>query len=334
MLFIYGKNGDKYEVVNSADGTSRFLTLQELGAMTEGVKGFYDMEVNLNWIKAEMSKRLLMFHSFEFKELNLRLSKVTGLITCIDPCEKIYWRFMESTEFMYIMYSYKPTDLSSFDTSNVRCMRGMFRECNFQSLDISCLDTSKVTDMSGMFYKCSSLKTINLGNLDTSNVTDMSHMFGECRSLKSLDLSNFNTSKVTSMTSMFCNCESLETLNLDSFDTRNVTNMSVMFSRCFKLKSLDISGFDMTSAENIVYMFGDGTIHYHYILKYINSLHIMRFTGTGAAADTDETGPIGGLELLRKMEREVGMDFMSFTKEASLCRKALIEVLNTVKYSI
>ena len=60
----------------------------------------------------------------------------------------------------------------------------------------------------------------------------------------------------------------------------------------------------------------------------------MRFTGTGAAADTDETGPIGGLELLRKMEREVGMDFMSFTKEASLCRKALIEVLNTVEYSI
>lgn len=414
MLFIYGKNDEKYEVVNSDDGTSRFMTLQELGEMSEEVKGFNGREVNLNWIKAEMSKRLLMFHLFEYEELNLCLSKLTGLITCINPSEKIYWRFMESTEYMFetCFWDADAIDLSSFDTGNVVCMKGMFKGYSGKGLDISCLDTHNVTDMSGMFYNCKSLERINLGNLDTSkvtdmncmfsgcsslqavntevmdtsnvenmygmfsgckslgylnvssfitskvtnmecmfsgcinlesldvksfdthNVTDMSSLFSNCIKLKLLDLSNFNTSNVTTMSYMFCNCRSLEILYLSSFDTGSVRDMLAMFFNCDELKNLDLRNFDMKSVEDITYMFGDGVMHYHYIQKYIDALHIMRFIGSGAVVYTDETGMIEGMKLLRKMEKEIGMDFTSFTEKASFNRKVLENVLDEVVYSI
>ncbi|MDE7476547.1 MAG: DUF285 domain-containing protein [Lachnospiraceae bacterium] len=402
MLFIYGEEEGRYEVVDSSDGTSRFYTLGELGEIKESVLGYYGSYVELDWLRGEMAKRALLRGSHQIEELNLCLSESTGLVTCINPRKKIYWHFMESTENMFLLYIGDPIDMSSFDTSHVISMRGMFSRCTLRNIDLSNFDTSRVTDMSGMFYECKSLKSVNFGNmdfsnvrnmycmfsgctnletitsgssdtsnvenmsgmfsgcesleeldlsgLDTSNVTDMSHMFSvckgletlnvssfdtrnvkdmsgmfhDCRNLKALDISHFNTQNVISMGNMFGNCMKLEHLKLGQLNTSKVTDMMGMFSECIELRSLDVGSFDMKNVEDITYMFSQFRCSYNYIQEYIDSLYIEYFIGMDNVIDTEETGKMKGLPLLRKMEREVGMDFTSFTEEASYNREVLI----------
>ena len=119
-------------------------------------------------------------------------------------------------------------DLSSFDTSNVTDMAGMFSYASgVGSLDLSGFDTSNVTLMRSMFNTCYA-KTIIFGdNFDTSNVTDMSSMF-DGSTAASLDVSKFDTSKVTDMYRMFAYTRG-DSLDLTNFDTSNVTRMSDMF---------------------------------------------------------------------------------------------------------
>ena len=60
-------------------------------------------------------------------------------------------------------------------------MSGMFLRTNFTTLDLSSFDTSKVTDMSGMFYGSSKLKTIYIGkNWKINDGVDTSSMFYSC----------------------------------------------------------------------------------------------------------------------------------------------------------
>ena len=146
-------------------------------------------------------------------------------------------------------------DLSSFDTSNVTSMSGMFYECHsLTNLDLSGFDTSNVTDMSGMFYNCICLKNLDLSSFDTSNVTDMYGMFYSCYWLTNLDLSDFDTSNVTDMSRMFNGCHSLTNLDLNSFDTSNVTDMSRMISGCSSLTNLDLSSFDTSNVTDMSWM--------------------------------------------------------------------------------
>lgn len=131
-------------------------------------------------------------------------------------------------------------DLSSFNTSSLVSMAGMFQMFNqiTQTDTSSKLEkiifgdnfiTSNVTSMSSLFYHCNNLKEVDLSSFDTSNVTNMSGVFYSCSSLSTVDLSNFNTSKVTSMYAMFWHASSLHTLNLENFDTTNVLDMHRMF---------------------------------------------------------------------------------------------------------
>ena len=75
----------------------------------------------------------------------------------------------------------------------------MFSECNeLEYLDLSTFNTSKITNMEGLFNNCNKLKKIKgLNNFNTSNVINMVKMFQSCTELEYLDLSNFDTSKVT-----------------------------------------------------------------------------------------------------------------------------------------
>ena len=63
--------------------------------------------------------------------------------------------------------------LENFNTSNVKKMNGMFRNCSkLTELDLSNFDTSKVFNMAEMFINCSNLINLdmskaNFNNLDT-----------------------------------------------------------------------------------------------------------------------------------------------------------------------
>ena len=155
---------------------------------------------------------------------------------------------------------------NNYDTSNAVDMSKMFLNCtNLQTLDLSSFDTSNVTSMYGMFcmwdtninyFPTNNLLNITFGpNFNTSNVTDMQSMFAGLSELKELDVSNFNTSNVTTMYHMFYGCQSLETLDVSNFDTSKVTNMENMFAQCKNLSELDVSNFDTSKVINMKNMF-------------------------------------------------------------------------------
>ena len=66
------------------------------------------------------------------------------------------------------------TGLELLDTSNAVSISGMFQgfgqKCDSVSLDLSTFNTSKVERMAGMFNWCDSLESVNLSNWDTSSV--------------------------------------------------------------------------------------------------------------------------------------------------------------------
>ena len=109
--------------------------------------------------------------------------------------------------FRFIALGVKTLDLSGWNTSGVKNMMGVFRDCmNLKSLDLSGWNTSNVEDMSVMFYTCLDLESLDLSGWDVSNVKNMSGMFIDCTNLKSLDLSGWDTSKVKDMRNMFFEC--------------------------------------------------------------------------------------------------------------------------------
>lgn len=146
---------------------------------------------------------------------------------------------------------------TSFDTSEVKTMEGMFEGLeSMTSLDLKHFNTSNVTDMSSMFSGMKALTSLNIRSFDTSNVIDMSGMFQQTESLETLQLTNFNTSKVQDMSGMFAKMSSLEILDTTSFDTSKVTNMSKMFSES-NLSNLDLSHFNTISVKNMSSMFSN-----------------------------------------------------------------------------
>ena len=165
-------------------------------------------------------------------------------------------------------------DLSSFDTSNVVNMYGMFRMWNenncygsLQSLDLSGFDTSKVTKMGSMFAFNTSLTTLNVDNFNTKNVTDMYHMFVNCTRLKQINLTSFETENVINMYGMFESCNSLVELNLKNFDTSSVTNMGCMFVACNNLINLDFRNATFDRVEDSEGMFESSSSNIKIITK-------------------------------------------------------------------
>ena len=115
----------------------------------------------------------------------------------------------------------------------------------------STFNTSNVRDMSGMFKRCSSLISLDLSTFNTGSVTNMNSMFSGCSNLSSLDLSTFNTSRVTNMCYMFYVCNSLYTLDLSSFDTSSVgpdddySGCTGMFKGCDSLGNVKYNKNDL-----------------------------------------------------------------------------------------
>ncbi len=173
--------------------------------------------------------------------------------------------------------SLKELDLSSFNTSNVVQLYGIFMGCTkLEKVNLSSFDTKNVVEMSYMFYGCESLKKLDLSNFDTSSVcgkeyampgsakasylyyrfTGMKSMFSGCKELTELNVSSFDTAKVVGMNSMFSDCSNIQKLDLQNFNTTNARSVSGMFSGCSKLEYVDLSGFDLSNSVGYNSMYG------------------------------------------------------------------------------
>ena len=120
-------------------------------------------------------------------------------------CTSINDKPIVSMSYMFYDSVTSSVDLSSFETSNIINMKGMFYSMyNITSLDVDYFDTSNVTDMSYMFYSNRNLENIdNLQNFDTKNVTNMDEMFAYNKKIKSFKITNWDFSNVESIHNMF-----------------------------------------------------------------------------------------------------------------------------------
>jgi surface protein len=190
--------------------------------------------------------------------------------------------------------SFNDDNVTSWDTSNLTSMAGMFASSNGSARtmlfnqDIGGWDTGKVTDMSAMFQYATSfnqgLLFDPIGNLspllwNTSNVTNMSSMFegaadfnqpigfwdtGKVTNMSNMfagapvfdqGLSGWNTSSVTNMSSMFAGSGEFNR-DIGSWDTSKVTNMSGMFSNAKEFGRFNVSSIGSWNTSSVTNMSG------------------------------------------------------------------------------
>lgn len=150
-----------------------------------------------------------------------------------------------------------PIDFSSFNTSNVRTMAGMFSGACLPTIDIRNFNTMMVYDMSRMFADLTVTTSIDASGLQVPNVSNVDRIFSRSESLLSIDVSGWNLTGITDMSEMFADLPSLTNLNLHGFETRNVTNMKSMFKGASSLANLDLLSFDTSQVTNMASMFKD-----------------------------------------------------------------------------
>lgn len=142
-------------------------------------------------------------------------------------------------------------DISTWDTSNVTNMQGMFVGSRDFDQDISTWDTSKVTDMSNMFVAAEVFNQ-NIGGWDVSSVTDMSSMFASAESFNQ-NIGSWDTSSVTNMDSMFYGA-TVFNQDIGSWDVSTVTDMSYMFADTEQFNQ-DIGPWDVSAVTEMDRMF-------------------------------------------------------------------------------
>ena len=120
--------------------------------------------------------------------------------------------------------------------------------------NLSDFDTTNIKDMSYMFYNCSSIIELpDISNWNTKNVNNMSYMFYNCSSLLIMpDISKWNTSNVENVSYMFYNCSSITHLpDISKWDTNNIKFLNNIFSYCESLTNLpDLS--KLTTSKSLI----------------------------------------------------------------------------------
>lgn len=93
------------------------------------------------------------------------------------------------------------------DTRNASKMVGMFEEAKISGdLDLTSFNTSKVRNMKRMFKDCTA-RNINVSTFDTSSCNKFDEMFMGCNNLESLDLRNFTFNATASKHKIIYGCK-------------------------------------------------------------------------------------------------------------------------------
>lgn len=220
-------------------------------------------KIDMDGINTSRVKNMsYMFHSGSglYKEINL---------ASFDTSNVEDMSYMFATAGMKTMENLLPLDLSHFNTSKVKSMKGMFYHSFLPSLNIRNFDTSSVEDMSFMFYSLKYVTDLDLSGWNVKKVNNIVVLFGDKYSLKNLNLSGWELDSITNMDSMFSSFHELRSLNLTGFTTKNVTNMEYMFSSTVKLADLDLSSFDTSKVTNMRGMFSN--------MQALNNINLSSF---------------------------------------------------------
>ena len=192
------------------------------------------------------------------KSLGALLVSVTGhKFTTNDALSEAVYMWISDKTSAATTYG----DISTWDTSLITDMSGLFKGYATFNDDISNWDTTKVTNMSEMFYGAYYFNQ-DLG-WDTSSVADMSYMFS--RSGLWGGVGDWITSSVTNMEQMFSDTMYFKEY-IGNWDTSSVTNMKNMFSGATAFNNGKEKGmqgspmnWDTSSVHDMSGMFGGAT---------------------------------------------------------------------------
>ena len=234
-------------------------------------------------------------------------------------CTSINKKAIVSMSSMFYGSKTSKIDLSSFDTSNVVNMSGMFNSCtNINKLNLRNFDTSKVSNMVTMFYSATSLEEVNLDGFDLTSSTSGSNILGGmfsgannlkrvsmknwkipetfinaigCRasslcseSLEYIDVTDWDLSKTKNLNGLFGNLYAKEIKGLETWDTQNIADMGNMFGAAKNLKSLNLSNFNTSKVTNMAAMFSGAT-----------SLEEVKLDGFDLTSSTSGSNILGGM---------------------------------------
>ncbi len=144
-------------------------------------------------------------------------------------------------------------NMSSWNTASVTNMTGMFSGATNFNQNIGSWNTSDVTNMANMFYNANAFNQ-DIGSWDVSSVTNMQYMFYNSSAFNQ-NIGSWDISSVTNMRYMFANASSFNQ-NIGSWNTSAVTNISSMFYNADAFNQ-DIGSWDVSSVTSMQYMFAN-----------------------------------------------------------------------------
>ena len=237
-------------------------------------------------------------------------------------CTTINDKPIVSMQFMFNNSQTKRIDLSSFDTSNVTNMIGMFYGvANVEQYDLSSFNTQNVTNMSSMFFNNSKLKSVYLGGFNTENVTNFSGMFINDVLLEEINLDNWNLMKTGgsgALGGLLSSTSSLKKISMKNWVVPE--NFSHGISRTFSgssspIEIVDVTGWDLTNTKDISGFFAD-------------SRHLKKIKGL----DTWDTSNITAMTTLfyscKNLEK---LDLSSFDMKNVVDAQAMLISVDSLK---
>ncbi len=160
----------------------------------------------------------------------------------IRPLTLESWFYMTSLEDI--------ENINLLDTSLVTSMKYTFEYAKLTKLDLSTWDTSNVTTMNGMFYGCEGLVELNIDNFNTSKVKDFGYMF-RYTAVKTIDASIFDVSSATNLQGMFYDVKNVEALDFSSWVHDDMPMGAMLVSDCVDIKFVDVTTIDKLGSNGI-----------------------------------------------------------------------------------
>ena len=243
MYYMFGDSAVSSLDLRSWD-TGKVTNMSQMFYNTRNVTNIF---MGNRFVTTNVINMFQMFDGSSVSELDLQYFDNQNV-------ESIYGMFNNTTNLTNLVMG------DSFVTSNVTNLGDMFNDSAVTSLDLSTWDTSSVTDMSGMFQDTDTLTNIVLGgSFSSSNVEDFSN-FLNGSGVSGLDFADLNTSSAADMSNMLSNMTDQEAFDLSSFDTSNVTSMESMLENLGNVTDIDISGWDTSSVSNFSNILGTTTL--------------------------------------------------------------------------
>ena len=131
----------------------------------------------------------------------------------------------------------------------IASMSGTFAGSKASSIDLSSFETSHVIDMSGMFYNAVNINELDFITFDVRKVSNMNSMFYN-DNIKEYDFSGFETPSLVTVGGMFMNNKNIEELDVSSFGSSNLTEFGSFIGNTPNLKKLNISNWDFGNYDN------------------------------------------------------------------------------------